>query len=153
MIPQLPRLSDYDISPQHGFLPAEIPLDLLPDPYYGPWETIIRNLQGLVLSKRLRGVVDHLPVLSTDFLVTEAEWRRAYVVLAFMAHAYIWGGDSPADVCAPQLLCELAKLIVFVAGSSPNIDPIPRCLPSSRASSRSNLRRPCFMELEATVSS
>lgn len=103
MIPQLPRLSDYDISPLNGFLPAEIPLDLLPDPYYGPWETIIRNLQGLVLSKRLRGVVDRLPVLSTDFLVTEAEWRRTYVVLAFMAHAYIWGGDSPADRVPPPI--------------------------------------------------
>lgn len=52
----------------------------------------------MILSKRIRGVVDRLPVLSTDFLYTEAEWRRAYLVLAFMSHAYIWGGDIPSEV-------------------------------------------------------
>lgn len=97
MIPPLPRLSDYDISPQYGFLPTELPLELLPDPYYAPWETIIRNLQGLILSKRLRRVIDTLPILSTEGLIVEAEWRRAYSVLGFLAHAYIWGGDTPAD--------------------------------------------------------
>ena len=101
MIPPLPRLSDYDISPEYGFLPAEIPLKVLPDSYYGPWEAIIQNLQGLILSKRLRSLVDALPVLDTDALLTEAEWRRAYSVLAFIAHAYIWGGDTPADVRHP----------------------------------------------------
>lgn len=98
MIPPLPRLSDYDVSPQNGFLPDEIPLELLPDRYYGPWETVVRNFQSLILSKRLRQVVDRLPVLSTDLLLTEAEWRRAYSVLGFIAHAYVWGGETPADV-------------------------------------------------------
>jgi indoleamine 2,3-dioxygenase len=101
MIPPIPRLSDYDISPEYGFLPAEIPLTVLPDRYYSPWEAIIQNLQGLILSKRLRPLVDKLPVLDTDALLTEVEWRRAYSVLAFIAHAYIWGGDTPADVRQP----------------------------------------------------
>ncbi|KAF2503240.1 indoleamine 2,3-dioxygenase family protein [Lophium mytilinum] len=103
MIPSLPVLSDYDVSPSYGFLPDEIPLDFLPDTYYAPWETIMRNLQALLLSKRLRGVVDILPVLSTDFLVTEAEWRRAYVILGFLTHSYIWGGDTPADRIPPPI--------------------------------------------------
>lgn len=98
MIPPLPRLADYDISPQNGFLPSEIPLEVLPDPYYQPWETVVRNFQSLILSKRLRRIVDALPVLSTDLLLTEAEWRRAYSILGFIAHAYVWGGDRPADV-------------------------------------------------------
>ena len=98
MLPPLPRLADYGISPEHGFLPAVTPLSTLPHAYYNPWETIVSNLHALLLSRRLRDVVDHLPVLSTTYLTTENEWRRAYVVLAFMLHSYVWGGDKPAEV-------------------------------------------------------
>lgn len=98
MIPPLPHLPSYDISPTTGFLPSTVPLQVLPDAYYAPWETVGRNLQSLVLSKRLRAVVDALPVLGTDLLLTEDEWRRAYVLLGFVVHAYIWGGDKAVDV-------------------------------------------------------
>lgn len=98
MLPDLPKLSDYDVSVRNGFLPDEVPLDVLPDRYYQPWETVVRNFQSLILAKRLRRIVDTLPVLGTELLLTEAEWRRAYSVLGFIAHAYIWGGDKPADV-------------------------------------------------------
>jgi indoleamine 2,3-dioxygenase len=103
MIPSIPRLSDYDVSALHGFLPTEPPCDHLSDTYYAHWESIVRNLQSLILTKRLRGVVDKLPILYTDFLHTEAEWRRAYSILGFMAHAYIWGGDMPLDRVPPSL--------------------------------------------------
>ena len=98
MRPPIPHVEDYDISPENGFLPDELPLDLLPDPYYTKWENVVRNLQGLVLSRRLRGVIKKMPVLSTERLLSEAEWRRAYSILAFLSHAYIWGGDGPAEV-------------------------------------------------------
>lgn len=97
MLPPIPVLSDYGISPEYGFLPPELPLERLPDPYYNKWEAIVANLQGLILSKRLRGVVDRLPVLSTAGLEHDSEWRRAYSLLCFMAHGYIWGGDSPSE--------------------------------------------------------
>jgi len=97
MLPSIPVLADYGISPAHGFLPSVLPLTRLPDPYYNKWEAIVANLQGLILSRRLRGVVDRLPVLSTIGLEHDAEWRRAYMLLCFMAHGYIWGGDSPSD--------------------------------------------------------
>ncbi|KAE8445643.1 hypothetical protein EG329_012940 [Mollisiaceae sp. DMI_Dod_QoI] len=97
MLPPIPVLSDYGISPEYGFLPAELPLERLPDPYYNKWEAIVANLQGLILSKRLRGVIDRLPVLSTAGLEHDSEWRRAYSLLSFMAHGYVWGGDSPAE--------------------------------------------------------
>ncbi|KAF2000945.1 indoleamine 2,3-dioxygenase alpha type [Amniculicola lignicola CBS 123094] len=103
MISPLPRLDDYDVSPQNGFLPSEIPLDCLPDPYYGPWETVARNFQAFILSKRLRQVVNALPILSTDLLLTEAEWRRAYSLLGFITHAYVWGGDTPCDTVPPPI--------------------------------------------------
>lgn len=106
MLPDLPRLSDYDVSPRNGFLPDEVPLDILPDRYYQPWETVVRNFQSLILAKRLRRVVDALPVLETDLLLTEAEWRRAYSILAFIAHGYIWGGDRPSDVSYQEPVLE-----------------------------------------------
>jgi len=103
MIPSIPRLEDYDVSEANGFLPSETPLEVLSDPYYKPWENVVRNLQGMILSRRIRAVVDNMPVLTTDNLQSEAEWRRAYVVLAFMAHAYVWGGDKPAERVPPSI--------------------------------------------------
>jgi indoleamine 2,3-dioxygenase len=97
MLPPIPALADYGLSPTHGFLPQTLPLTRLPDPYYNKWEAIVANLQALILSRRLRGVVDRLPVLSTVGLEHDSEWRRAYSLLGFMLHAYVWGGDEPAD--------------------------------------------------------
>jgi indoleamine 2,3-dioxygenase len=97
MLPPIPVLAEYGLSPTHGFLPETLPLSRLPDPYYNRWEAVVANLQALILSRRLRGVVDRLPVLSTVGLEHESEWRRAYSLLSFMLHGYIWGGDTPAD--------------------------------------------------------
>jgi indoleamine 2,3-dioxygenase len=98
MLPPIPNAADFGITPDCGFLPAELPLQVLPDPYYAKWESILANLHALILSKRLRVMVDHLPILSTSNLRTEAEWRRAYVVLVFILHGYVWVGDRPAEV-------------------------------------------------------
>ncbi|KAL8673963.1 MAG: hypothetical protein Q9168_001606 [Polycauliona sp. 1 TL-2023] len=103
MIPDIPILEHYGISSQYGFLPMELPLAVLPDPYYNQWETIVANLQALLLSKRLRGVIQTTPVLSISRLRQPAEWRRAYVLLSFMAHAYIWGGDTPEERVPPPI--------------------------------------------------
>ncbi|KAB5571831.1 indoleamine 2,3-dioxygenase, partial [Coniochaeta sp. 2T2.1] len=110
MLPSIPTLGDYGLSPAHGFLPDVLPLTRLPDPYYTKWEAIAANLQALILSKRLRGVVDRLPVLSTIGLEHDAEWRRAYSLLTFMAHGYIWGGDSPSDRLPPPISVPLLEV-------------------------------------------
>ena len=103
MIPPIPVLSDYGISPTHGFLPEDRPLMRLPDPYYNKWEAVAANFPALILSTRLRDVVDRLPVLDTIGLEHESEWRRAYCLLCFMAHGYIWSGDTPADRLPPSI--------------------------------------------------
>lgn len=110
MLPPIPALSDYGISPNHGFLPDVLPLTRLPDPYYNKWESIAANLQALLLSKRLRGVIDRLPVLSTIGLEHDSEWRRAYSLLCFMAHAYIWGGDIPSERVPPSISIPLLAI-------------------------------------------
>ncbi|KAM3074203.1 Indoleamine 2,3-dioxygenase [Clarireedia jacksonii] len=110
MLPPIPKLSNYGISPEYGFLPAELPLERLPDPYYNKWEAIVANLQGLILSRRLRGVIARLPVLSTAGLEHDSEWRRAYSLLCFMAHGYIWGGDSPEERLPPSITVPLLHI-------------------------------------------
>ena len=98
MLPPVPIPGDYDVSSRNGFLPEQLPLQVLPDPYYKKWEAVVSNLQALLLSKRLRTVIDDLPIITASRLKTPAEWRRAYVLLSFMSHAYIWGGESPEEV-------------------------------------------------------
>ena len=114
MLPPIPLPEDHSVSLRNGFLPSEIPLDFLPDPYYGKWESVISNLQALLLSKRLRGILDRMPVLSTSRLQGISEWRRAYHILTFMANGYIWGGDKPAEVCS----LDLVQLIQYVLTGS-----------------------------------
>jgi indoleamine 2,3-dioxygenase len=110
MLPPIPILSDYGIDPQRGFLPPELPLTSLPDPYYAKWETVIEKVQALILSRRIRAAVQRLPVLSTAYLHTEAEWQRAYVVLTLMLHAYVWGGDVPEEIIPPPLSIPLLEV-------------------------------------------
>lgn len=81
----------------NAFLPEQSPLKILPDAYYEPWELVVQHLP-LLIESGIRTAVDRLPVLSTSRLATEAEWRRAYVILAFLTHAYVWGGDKPSEV-------------------------------------------------------
>ncbi|KAI7157506.1 indoleamine 2,3-dioxygenase subfamily [Hortaea werneckii] len=92
----------YGIS-DNGFLPAEAPLQFLPDEYYLPWELLIHNLPLLLKTDHLRIEIDSLDVLQTDFLRSEPERRRAYVILAFLAQGYIWGGTKAAEVIPPCL--------------------------------------------------
>ena len=148
MLASIPRLEDFDISPEFGFLPSELPLEVLPDPYYGKWETIIKNLQGLILSRRLRGVIDRLPVLSTIHLVTEAEWRRAYSILAFLCHAYIWGGDKPAEVIGfLEVLLDVSSTLTLPDCSSINIPTFSFHLRPPRPSACCNICRSRPVEL------
>lgn len=117
MLAPIPVLEDYGVSPNHGFLPPELPLTSLPDPYYAKWESIVANLQGLLLTKRIRETVGGLSTLSTGYLRTENEWRRAYVVLVYILHGYIWGGNQPEEVCA----------VLFVHWSSSENEKNPNC--------------------------
>jgi indoleamine 2,3-dioxygenase len=96
----IPSLHGFAVSLDRGFLPQEYPLEVLPDTYYASWEAVITKLSKLLQEGRLRDEIDALPVLSTANLRSEPEWQRAYVVLAFFTHAYIWGGETPSEVCS-----------------------------------------------------
>ncbi|KAL5333337.1 Indoleamine 2,3-dioxygenase [Aspergillus crustosus] len=110
MLPPIPIPSDYGISPDSGFLPSEPPLEQLPDPYYSKWEWIVANIQPLLLSRRMRQAVDGMPMLSTSYLHTEPEWRRAYSILGFILHSYVWSGTKPAERIPPRLTVPLLEV-------------------------------------------
>ncbi|KAG0650363.1 Indoleamine 2 [Hyphodiscus hymeniophilus] len=90
-------LEEFGVSSSTGFLPDQLPLWRLTNAYYDSWETILHRLPSLLRQHRLRCEVDALPTLSTSRLVAENEWQRAYLVLSFLTHAYIWGGESPSE--------------------------------------------------------
>jgi hypothetical protein len=91
-------LDNYAVSPDHGFLPNGLPLQKLPHSYYHSWETLASQLPSLIKNGQIRSMIDSLPILTTSWLRSEPEWRRAYSILGFLTHAYIWGGEKPKDV-------------------------------------------------------
>lgn len=93
-----PTLEEYRILLKNGFLPDNPPLQKLQNPYYEPWESITHDLPSRIKAGTLRSAVDSLPNLSLSRLNNEPEWRRAYVVLAYLTHAYVWEGETPRDV-------------------------------------------------------
>ncbi|WPK25031.1 hypothetical protein PUMCH_002330 [Australozyma saopauloensis] len=93
----------FDVDPQTGFLPAQYPITRIADEYYQPWERLVENLPAVLLTKKIRTYVDKLPVLSTDRLGSKENFRRAYQVLGYLAHAYVWGTDQPVSQL-PELI-------------------------------------------------
>lgn len=95
----VPTLEEYGLSEKAGFLPQELPIAKLSDEYYKHWETIVDNLPSLILTRKIRKVVDRLPTLEIkpSLLGNIPELRRAYSILCFITNAYIWGYDEPCD--------------------------------------------------------
>ena len=92
-------LNRYEIDLNTGFLPSEDPLQRLPYARYHLWEDLGDDLPKLLGARlgQARAPLVALPPLSTDQLVTNAELKRAHLLLCLFAHAYIWGGSKPLD--------------------------------------------------------
>ncbi|KEF52653.1 indoleamine 2,3-dioxygenase [Exophiala aquamarina CBS 119918] len=103
-------LCRFGISARNGFLPDEIPLRRLSHQHYAPWESLAKNLSELIVNNEIRAKIDALPILETIYLRSEAEWQRAYSLLAFWAHAYFWGGQQPSERLPPQITCPLLQV-------------------------------------------
>lgn len=97
MVIYIPRLEEFELSQKMGFLPHTNPLIRLTKEYYQPWEKIMDNYNKYIFSEQIRKVIDKLPILSIDFLDSLAEKQRSFVILGFMAHAYVWSGKIPSD--------------------------------------------------------
>lgn len=96
-------LSEYDISPERGFLPLD-PLADLPD---APLLNHLgHELPKLLSARMVRQFVDeHVELLPTiPWNWGEHETRAAMRVLSFAGHAYVWEApDQPAASLPPQL--------------------------------------------------
>ncbi|AQZ15511.1 BNA2 (YJR078W) [Zygosaccharomyces parabailii] len=108
----LPTLAEYGLSENAGFLPQELPVTKLSDEYYKQWETIANNLPSLILTRKIRLVVDRLPVLDVkpELLNNLPELRRAYSVLCFITNAYVWGYDEPCDTLPDSVAKPLLEI-------------------------------------------
>src|SRR5262245_567802 len=90
------NLSQYEIYPQRGFLPSFDPLDRLAREF-DAWEDAAGELPKLLVTGRVRSLIDQLPVLDANDLVENRGQRRAMVLLSFLGHAYAWGEKSMVD--------------------------------------------------------
>ena len=104
--------SCYEVDEKFGFLPPANVVKL--SSHYDPWEEVAAKLHSLIDTRELRAKIDALPLLSTSHLTGNNEWRRAYVVLGFLAHSYIWAeGEEglvqklPQSISVPWM--EVAK--------------------------------------------
>lgn len=122
---RLAEMREFSLT-QNTFLPHESLCKQLSDKYYEPWENITTQLPTLIQNGEIRDAVNRLSIMSTDCLSTESEWRRAYVMMAYMTQAYIWGGDSPEEVLPPQITIpflavsahvELPPVLTYAAAS------------------------------------
>jgi indoleamine 2,3-dioxygenase len=94
--PRVAALGEYAIDAEHGFVPAEDPVDALPASYE-PWERLGRNLAALIMTGRMRPAVESMPVLAPDRLRSHGERERAMLLLCCLANAYVWATETPAD--------------------------------------------------------
>lgn len=99
----VPDPSSFDISPDLGFISASAPLKTFQDEYYKPWDDAISDLPSLIETGQLYSTIARLPLLQTTNLKTDPDYRRAYVVLGFLVHAYVWSTTPPTAKIAAQL--------------------------------------------------
>lgn len=111
-------LQSFDVSERSGFLPEDFPLTCLPQSYYQPWEFLVANLPALILTRSIRTQIDQLPQLSTDMLEGIEQQRRAYQVLGFLAHAYVWGTDTPSSK-VPEVIARPLVEVSDILGLPP----------------------------------
>ena len=96
-------LSDYDISPDQGFLPPD-PLEQLPD---SPLLNHLgHDLPKLLSARKIRQFIDEqrqlLPSIPTTW--RDQDCRAAMRILSFTGHAYVWEvPDQPAATLPAQL--------------------------------------------------
>jgi indoleamine 2,3-dioxygenase len=111
------RLSDFDITPERGFLtPYEMGAVELPD-VFAPIVEAGRALPHLMVSGRVRTFLDRLPQVDLKALLptlSDAQLRRLMVHYSFIVQAYVWGETSPPAKLPRNLAipyCDLADAI------------------------------------------
>jgi len=86
-------MQHYDIS-NNGFVPESNEIDL-PE-IYQEWEDTCKILPQLIENGTLESVIEDLPLISTDVLITKQQKKRAYLILSMIGNGYLWknGADN-----------------------------------------------------------
>eukprot|EP01080_Neovahlkampfia_damariscottae_P007937 gene7937-12406_t len=110
---------DHYISEELGFLTYPEPLKSLPqDDVFMEYENIVSLVPNLILSGKLRSLVDKLPKFPTEKLKNRLEIQRAMLLLSIIGNTYLHGnsfideeplGKLPPNISIPW--CECAKLL------------------------------------------
>jgi indoleamine 2,3-dioxygenase len=87
---------------ERGFLPLQDPLTRLPQPY-DEWENVALGLPKLFASDHLRRIIEDLPPFPIETISDDRERERAMILLSYLGHAYVWGGDKPAQILPKRL--------------------------------------------------
>src|SRR6266516_4440231 len=90
------HLQAFDVSAERGFLPRQDPLRRLPAAF-DRWEALAQDLPKLLVSDRLRRLIDALPPTETSSLQPGAQLERAMLLLSYLGHAYVWGGGAGVE--------------------------------------------------------
>lgn len=93
------NLSDFQLSPERGFLPHADPLRRLPAAF-DAWEDLALGLPKFLMGDDLRGRIERLPDFPLEKLQTQAEWQRAMCGLSYLGHAYVWTGEAAQSIPA-----------------------------------------------------
>ncbi|HMO01682.1 MAG TPA: hypothetical protein PKD37_02885 [Oligoflexia bacterium] len=97
--------ADFEIDPNNGFLPNTEPLSKLSK----EWEIVDElgaELPKLLLCDQVKQKIAKLKKLPVEKLNSRAERERAFMILSFLGHAYVWGekkipGSIPASLAVP----------------------------------------------------
>jgi len=96
-------LSDYEISPERGFLPQEPPKEL---PDASALNSLGHELPKLLSARTVRRFIDEQRQLCPSIPPTwrTEDYRAAMRILSFAGHAYVWEEpDQPVATLPPQL--------------------------------------------------
>jgi len=98
-----PSLSDFDISPEQGFLPPD-PREQVTD--CSPLNDLGQKLPKLLTARRVRPFIDGQPALLSSIPACwqKEDYRAAMRILSFAGHAYVWESPNhPAGALPAQL--------------------------------------------------
>jgi indoleamine 2,3-dioxygenase len=111
-------LSDFEISPERGFLPTD-PCEALPD---SPILTQLgHELPKLLGTRQVRRFIDERPSLcpSVPSNWHEEEYRTAMRILSFAGHAYVWETPGQPAITLPSHLAQPWHAIAEKLGRPP----------------------------------
>jgi len=95
-------MTHFDVDPARGFLRTADPIRRLPSRFEA-WETMTQELPKLLGAGRLRPAIGAMPELDARGLTTGAERDRAMLLLSYLGHSWVFGGDEVCDRIPAQL--------------------------------------------------